>query len=111
MAALTAADLQLIRDEIGDGDDPSNAQLRKSYLEAGHWIPVALRVLKRRRAVAMQGGSVSQVQIPGAIGVTLGKVDLAALTAQIDRLQARYDQETGGGVAASAGRLTRRVPR
>ena len=112
MAELTAADLAAIRDEIGEGTDPSTTELRKSFTELGHWMLVALRVLRRRRAALTTGGDVTQVNLPGAIGVTIGKPDLSALIEQIDALQARYDAETGAGEnVATAGRLTRRVPR
>jgi hypothetical protein len=106
---LSTTDLALIRDEVGD--DPPTTDLRKSFLVLQHWMLVALRVLKRRRAALLQGGDVSQVTIPGAIAVTVSKGDLAELTALIDALQARYDAETGGGEGATAGRLGRRLPR
>ncbi len=110
---LTAADLALIRDEIGTGD-PADTDLRKSYAALGHWMPVAIRVLKRRRAAASAGGDVSQVSIPGAVGVTLGKADLAALDRQIAALEARYEALTGqdvGDLSFTISHTYRRVPR
>lgn len=55
MAGLTETDLAAIRDEIGDSD-PSDDDLYESWDELGHWILVALRVLRRRRAAAITGG-------------------------------------------------------
>jgi hypothetical protein len=111
MAQLSTADLARIRDEVGTSD-PTNADLTRSFAELGHWLPVAIRVLKRRRSAAGMGGGVSQVTVPGAIGVTLAKADIASLDSQIERLERLWDVEQGistGGVSFS--RLTRTTAR
>lgn len=107
--ALSAGDLQLIRDEIGDGADPSTVQLRLWHTELGHWLPVAIRTLKRRRAAAGSGGGVSQVTVPGAIGVSIAAPNLAALDAQIARLENAWIEEQGlpAAGAATSSRLCR----
>jgi hypothetical protein len=107
---LSATDLTRIRDEIGD--QPGSGLLRTWYLELGHWLPVAIRALRRRRAAAVSGGDVSQVTVPGAIGVTLAKVDVTALDTQIDRLERLWAIEQGTDTGrATFGRLVRRTPR
>lgn len=109
--ALTASDLELIRDEIGD--TPDDGQLNTWYADLGNWLPVAIRALKRRRAAAGAGGGVSQVTVPGAVAVTVKGPDLAGLDEQIARLEARWAAEQGlpdpGG--ASSSRLCRVTPR
>jgi hypothetical protein len=92
---------------------PSNVKLRLWYVELGHWLPVAIRTLKRRRSAAGAGGGVSQVSIPGAIGVTIAKPDVASLDAQIARLEAAWAEEQGlpTGATASSSRLCRVTPR
>jgi hypothetical protein len=107
MAALSAADLASIRDEIGTATPPTDTQLKASFVELEDWRLVAIRQLKRRRA-ALAAGGVASVAIPGAVSVSL-RSDLKTLTEQIDRLQAEYEAATGvdlpGG--ASSTRLRR----
>lgn len=107
MAALSTADLALIRDEVGD--DPATSVLRTWFTELGHWLPVTIRALKRRRSAAGAGGGVSQVSIPGAIGVTIAKPDISSLDKQIARLEAAWAAEQGlpTGESATFSRLTR----
>lgn len=109
--ALTDVDLAWIRDEIGDATPPSDGDLEDTWDLLGHRILVALRIIKRRRA-ALAGGGVQSIAIPGAVSVSL-RSDLKSLDAQIARLEAEYEAETGvdlpGG--ASSTRLRRTVPR
>lgn len=109
--ALTASDLALIRDETGT--EPPDADLNAWYDQLGNWLPVAIRALKRRRAAAGAGGGVSQVSVPGAIGVTVKGPDLAGLDAQIARLEARWALAQGipADGATSSSRLCRVTPR
>jgi hypothetical protein len=107
---LSVEDLTRIRDEVGD--TPSTTSLRQWYVELEHWLPVAIRALRRRRTAAVAGGGVSQVTVPGAIGVTLAKVDVAALDSQIERLERLWAIEQGTETdRATFGQLVRRVPR
>ena len=46
--AITDRDLACIRDEVGD--EPADSTLEDWFDELGNWLPVAIRVLKRRRA-------------------------------------------------------------
>ena len=109
--ALTLVDLALVRDEIGTSSPPTDTELDDSYDELHHWLLVALRVLKRRRA-ALAAGGVQAVSIPGAVSVTL-RSDLASLDRQIVRLEARYATETGEVLDEASGStvLRRRVAR
>lgn len=113
MATLSLTDLALIRDEIGTAAPPSDTDLRRSFIALGHWLPVTIRILKRRRAEAGAGGGVSSVTVPGAIAVTLSRADLASLTEQIAALEDRWAAEQGipGPGAASFSHLTRTLPR
>lgn len=112
---LTAADLALIRDEIGTSTPPSDNDLRRAFLAlpVQHWLPVAIRVLKRRKAAASAGGGASSVTVPGAIAVTLSKADLTTLIEQITDLENRWAEVQGipGPTGASSSRLVRLTPR
>lgn len=108
---LSTEDLERIRDEVGTA--PSTTDLRRSYLDLQHWLPVAIRVLKRRRSAAGAGGGVSQVSIPGALGVTLAKPDLTSLDKQIERLERLWLAEQGlpSGDTATFSHLCRTTAR
>jgi hypothetical protein len=113
-AAMTDADVRRIREEVGD--EPSTGDLARlfSWPENGHWLPVAISVLKRRRAAALATGGVQSVTVPGAISVTLGKTELTALDARIAALEAQWADESGtdpDGVGVSWSRLCRVTPR
>ena len=113
MADLTPADLALIRDEIGTTTPPDDTELNASYADLGHWLPVAIRVLKRRRSGLVLGGGASSVTVPGAIAVTLSKADLSVLNEQIADLEQQWAAESGipGPDTATSSRLTRLTPR
>ena len=86
--------LNRIRDEIGN--TPDDDAIEELYTELGHWIPVALRVLKRRRADAAGGGQeASSFTLSGVLSVSLGKANLTALDGQIERLEAMWAVENG----------------
>lgn len=97
MAGITDEHLGWIRDEIGSSTPPTDDDLAESWDELGHWILVALRVLRRRRADAVTGGTSqpSAVAIPGVVSVSAATPNVRALDAQIDALVARYERETG----------------
>jgi hypothetical protein len=112
MARITDTDLQLIRDEIGTSTPPTDDDLDDSWRQLGHWLPVAVRVLKRRRAdIAAGGQSVQSLNLAGAISVGFGGADLRTLDAQILRLEARWEALTGAPPvdepAVASGRLHR----
>lgn len=100
--ALTATDLDLIRDEIGVASPPSDTDLQTYGVAlAGRWRLVALRVLKRRRAAAAGGSDASSFSLSGVLSVSNSKTDLVALDAQILRLEQEEDADTDGGNASS----------
>lgn len=94
-ASLTDQQLGWIRDELGS--EPDDDTLQDHYTALGHWILVALRVLRRRHADAVAGGTSTpaSVSVPGVVAVSASRTDVRALAGQIDRLQARYETETG----------------
>lgn len=110
--ALTTADRDLVRDEIGTAEPPTDAELDTLHDTLGYWRLVALRVLKRRRAAiaASEGGGVSQITIPGALGVGFRGTDLSALDAQIARLEGEHAAAVGG-YSVSTGTVQRILPR
>lgn len=84
--AMTDGDLALIRDEVGTS--PDDGTLEGWFDELGHWLPVAIRVLKRRYADASAGGQeVSTFGLDGVLNVGFSKANLASLLAQITRLE------------------------
>lgn len=86
---ITSTDQALIRDEVGD--DPSDDTLEEWFDELGHWLPVAIRVLKRRFANASAGGQeVSSFGLEGVLNVGFSKASLTNLSAQITRLEAAW---------------------
>lgn len=106
---LTTTDLGLVRDEVGTATPPTDAELNTSYDTLGHWILVALRVLRRRRAAATSGSTADSFSLAGVFSVSM-KASIRDLDGQIARLEARYERETGvdlpdGG--ATSTRLTR----
>lgn len=106
--AMTERDLSRIRDEVGD--QPDDNTLDDYFDELGHWLPVAIRVLKRRRANAAAGGQETKsFSLDGVMSVGLSTANLSNLDAQIARLEAAWDAEQGvtaGGVTTA--RITRR---
>ncbi|HEY8881927.1 MAG TPA: hypothetical protein VIM47_00855 [Dermatophilaceae bacterium] len=100
--ALTAADLDLIRDEIGASTPPTDGDLQAYGLAmSDRWRLVALRVLKRRRASSAGGGEASSFSLSGVLSVSSSKADLGALAAQILRLEQDETAEVTGGSASS----------
>ena len=86
---ITAQDTALIRDEVGD--DPADDTLEEWFDELKHWLPVAIRVLKRRFANASAGGQeVSSFGLDGVLNVGFSKASLTNLSAQITRLEAAW---------------------
>lgn len=86
---ITPADTALIRDEVGD--DPADDTLDEWFDELGHWLPVAIRVLKRRFANASAGGQeVSNFGLDGVLNVGFSKASLTDLSRQITRLEAAW---------------------
>lgn len=91
---MDAISLNRIRDEIGAS--PDDDTLEEWFDELGHWIPVALRVLKRRRADAAGGGQeAASFTLSGVLSVSMGKANLTALDGQIERLEALWALENG----------------
>lgn len=105
--ALTDTDLALIRDEVGS--TPADDTLVEWGDELGHWMPVAIRALKRRRADAAAGGQdTTSFTLTGVLSVGMAKADLTALDRRIADLEARWaalNGEPTGGL--TVGRLTR----
>lgn len=86
---ITTADIDLIRDEIGS--QPDDDTLEGWFDELEHWMPVAIRVLKRRFADASAGGQeVSNFTLDGVLGVGFTKASLSDLSRQIARLEAAW---------------------
>ena len=117
--SLSATDLALIRDESGTAPPPLDVDLSPASddtaaLPGGpHWLPVAIRSLKRRRAAVVGGGggSVEQLNLSGVLAVTLSKADTVELTKQIQRLEYRWQALSGNPAdepLAGSGRLQRR---
>lgn len=109
--AMTDPDLASIRDEVGD--QPADTVVDEWFDELGHWLPVAIRILKRRRANAAAGGQeVSTFSMDGVLSVGLSKASLPGLEAQIYRLEAVWAKlngpdETTGVISARIGRPDR----
>ncbi len=105
---MTDTDLAHIRDEVGD--DPTDLVLDDYFDELAHWMPVAIRVLKRRRANATAGWQQTKAfSLDGVLSVGLATADLANLNAQIARLEALWaaeDDDPTTGVTTA--RITRR---
>lgn len=87
--ALTDIDLALIRDEVGAHPDDNTLYVWGD--ELGHWLPVAIRVLKRRRADAAAGGQeTASFALSGVLSVGMTKTDMRVLDEQISRLEAKW---------------------
>jgi len=106
--SMTERDLAQIRDEVGD--DPTDQVLDDYFDELGHWLPVAIRVLKRRRANAAAGGQQTKTfSLDGVLSVGLSTADLKNLDEQITRLEALWAGEQGDGTGGvTTARITRR---
>lgn len=108
---MTDIDLAHIRDEVGD--EPDDSTIDDWFDELGHWLPVAIRVLKRRRANAAAGGQQTKsFSIDGVLSVGLSTADLSKLDDQIARLEALWaaeqaGQPVGGVTTARIGRPDR----
>ena len=64
--AITEVGLATIRDEVGT--DPDDTTIEEFYGELGHWLPVAIRVLKCRYANVSAGGQeVSSFGLDGVL--------------------------------------------
>ena len=106
--AMTDLDLARIRDEVGT--DPDDNTLDDYFDALGHWLPVAIRVLKRRRANAAAGGQETKTfSLDGVLSVGLSTANLSDLNKQIDRLEAAWAAEQGGtdGTGVSTARIRR----
>lgn len=106
--AMTDTDLALIRDEVGD--DPDDATVEGTFDVLGHWLPTAIRILKRRRANAGAGGQeVASFGLDGVMTVGLTRADLAGLDRQIARLENLWANEsnTPSPVVATSARIGR----
>lgn len=91
---MTPEDLELIRDEIGT--DPDDGTLEDYFEALGHWLPVAIRVLKRRYADAAAGGQeVSSFGLDGVLTVGFSKANLSNLASQIARLEQAWAELNG----------------
>lgn len=86
---ITPTDTALIRDEVGS--QPDDDTLETWFDELGHWMPVAIRVLKRRFADASAGGQeVANFGLEGVLNVGFTKASLTDLSRQIARLEAAW---------------------
>lgn len=91
---MTPTDLAHLRDELGS--TPDDATLEEWHDELGHWLPVAIRALKRRRADATAGGQeATSFSLDGVLSVGLSKADIRSLDAQIKRLEDQWATEQG----------------
>ena len=96
---MNPTELARVRDEIGSS--PDDDALDEIHAETGHWVLTAIRVLKRRRADAAGGGQeASSFSLSGVLSVSLGKVNVMAIDAQIERLEALWSVESGHPVGA-----------
>lgn len=106
--ALTEAQLQTLRDEVGSA--PDDATLDALFTASGSLNKVALDVLRPRFADALTAAGGGSVTIPGVIGFTAPSQP-TLLAQQINRLEAAYAAETGQddgtGLAASSFVATR----
>lgn len=103
---LSPTDLALIRDEVGTS--PTDTTLEEWHDELDHWLPVAIRVLKRRLADATAGGTeVSSFGLDGVLTVGFAKASQASLAAQIARLEARWAAIDAPGTSSFSARITR----
>lgn len=80
--------LELIRDEVGE--TPDDDTLFDMFEALGHWLPVAIRVLKRRYAALSNSGNPTSFSLDGVLSVGLGKGDLKMLADQISRLETQW---------------------
>lgn len=105
--AMTDNDLAHIRDEVGD--EPDDTTIDDYFDELGHWLPVAIRVLKRRRANAAAGGQETKsFSLDGVLSVGLSTANLSNLDAQIASLETLWAAEQGD---AADGVSTARIRR
>lgn len=96
---MTPTEFEQLRDEIGS--DPGDDTLEEWYATLGHWLPVAIRALKRRLADATAGGQeVSSFTLTGVMAVGMSKASLKDLAAHIERLEARWAALNGETVTA-----------
>ena len=105
---LTDTDRAHIRDEIGT--TPDDGTLDEWHDELGHWLLVAIRVLKRRLADASAGGQeTTSFGLDGVFTVGLSKANLPGMAAQIARLEAQWAALDGDvdPTAVSVARVTR----
>lgn len=104
--ALTEQDIALIRDEVGD--TPDDTTLYTWGDELGHWLPVAIRVLKRRRADATLGSTeTTSFTLAGVLSVGMGKANIGALDAQIARLEEQWARLNGDPGTTTVVRMRR----
>jgi hypothetical protein len=104
--AMTDTDLARIRDEVGD--DPTDVVLDDWFDELGNWVPVAIRVLKRRRANATAGGQQTKsFSLDGVLSVSMSTADLTNLNLQITRLETLWAGEPGMPPGVTTARITR----
>lgn len=94
MAAMTDAQLRVIRDEVGSA--PSDDDLQDLWDELGgtSTTAVALAVLRPRMADALAAAAQGGATLPGVIGV-VAPAQPALLAAQISRLEGQLAAETG----------------
>lgn len=97
-----------IRDYVGS-ESPTDDTLDEYAETATYWQEVALRVLRRRRADAASGDSVTSFTLTGVLSVGQKSADLSTLDAAINDLETQLAALTGatppGGV--SYARITR----
>ncbi len=106
--AMTDSDLANIRDQVGD--EPDDDTIDAYFDDLGHWLPVAIRVLKRRRANASAGGQETKTfSLDGVLSVGLSTANFTTLDTQIAALEAQWAVEQGGVSADAAG--SARIPR
>lgn len=114
-AALNAADLLAIRQEIGTGAPPTDGDLDDLWTDLASVPAVALAILRPRRADALAAAGQGGFTLSGVLGTTAPTATaIALMDAQIARLEAQLAAETGvldtAGFAASsviAGRTDR----
>ena len=103
---FSPSDLERTRDYVGES--PDDDTLYTMAEEASHWQEVALRVLRRRRADAASGESVTSFSLSGVLSIGQKAADLGTLDAAIADLEAQLDALTGrGSTAVQVGRIVR----
>lgn len=101
---LEDEDLNSIRDYVG-ADSPTDDELAEYAETLTYWQEVALRVLRRRRAGAAGGDSVTSFSLTGVLSLGQRAADLGTIEDAIRDLERQLTDITGesfaGGVSVT----------